>query len=100
MHALNHNLYYAPKVTCPLLYTSEITGTSLRRGAARTMGSEVSMQSVALKTGHDMRGARESAVWEYIDGDDLLLSHASVALAGWPNPTSPIYPPLALICHE
>ena len=97
MHTLNHNLHYTPKVTCPLLYTSEITGTSLRRGAARTMVREVSMQSVVLKTGHDMRGARESAVWEYIDGDDFLLGHASAALAGWPNPTSPIHPP-SLTC--
>ena len=84
-------------MTCPLLYTSEITGTSLRRGAARIMVREVSMQSVVLKTGHDMRGARESAVWEYIDGDDFLLGHASAALAGWPNPTSPIHPP-SLTC--
>ena len=101
MHALNHNLYYAPKVTCPLLYTSEVTGTSLRRGAPRTVVREVSMQSVVLKTGHDMRGARESAVWEYIDGDDFLLGHASAALAGWPNPTSPIYTPsLSCVMNE
>ena len=55
-------MHYAPKVTCPLLYTSGVTGTSLRREAARTMVREVSMQSLVLKNGHDMRGAKESAV--------------------------------------
>ena len=58
------------KVVAPLLWDSAVTGTSLRRGAARIMVRKVKLQAVVAKTGHDMRGSRESSVWEYIDGDD------------------------------
>jgi hypothetical protein len=78
------------KITAPLLWDSDVTGTSLRRGAARIMVRKVRMQEVVAKTGHDMRGARESTVWEYMDRDDLLLCYGSAALAGWSNPYSQI----------
>jgi hypothetical protein len=81
------------KVTAPLLWDSEVTGTSLRRGSTRVMVRKVSMQAVVSKTGHDMKGARESSVWEYIDGDDVLLGYGSAALAAWPHPENPVYPP-------
>ena len=61
--------------TARLLWDSDVTGTSFRRGAA--------MQEVVAKTGHDMRGARVLTVWEYMDGDNPLLSYGS---AGWVNP--------------
>ena len=51
------------------------------------------MQAVVAKTGHDMKGSRESSVWEYIDGDDVLLGHGSAALSGWTRPLDPIFPP-------
>jgi hypothetical protein len=57
------------------------------------MVRKVRMQEVVAKTGHDMRGARESAVRECMNGDDLLLSYGSAALAGWVNPYNQIYPP-------
>jgi hypothetical protein len=81
------------KITAPLLWDSDVTGTSLRRGAARIMVRKVRMQEVVAKTGHDMRGARESTVWEYMDGDDLLLCYGSAALAGWSNPYNQVFPP-------
>jgi hypothetical protein len=81
------------KITASLLWDNEVTGTSLRRGAARTMVRKVDLQSVVAKTGHDMRGSRDSTVWEYLDGDDVLLGQGSAALAGWPNPCRPVYPP-------
>lgn len=81
------------KVTASLLWDSNITGTSLRRGSTQVMVRKVSMQAVVAKTGHDMRGSRESSVWEYIDGDNVLLGHGSAALAGWSRPNEPILPP-------
>jgi hypothetical protein len=51
------------------------------------------MQEVVEKTGHDMRGARESTVSKYMDGDDLLLCYGSAALAGWSNPCNQVFPP-------
>jgi hypothetical protein len=51
------------------------------------------MQEVVAKTGHDMRGARESTVWEYMDDDDLLLCYGSAALARWSNPYNEVFPP-------
>lgn len=39
------------KVTAPLLWDSDVTGTSLRRGAARIMVRKVRMQEVVAKTG-------------------------------------------------
>lgn len=80
------------KVTAPLLWDSDVTGTSLRRGSTRVMVRKVSMQAVVSKTGHDMKGSRESSVWEYIDGDDVLLGYGSAALAGWEHPLNPVYP--------
>jgi hypothetical protein len=59
------------KMTAPLLWESDVTGTSLRRGSAQVMVRKVSMQAVVAKTGHDMKGSSESSVWEYIDGDDV-----------------------------
>ena len=81
------------KITAPLMWSSDVTGTSMRRGSTRVMVRKVSMQAVVAKTGHDMKGSRESSVWEYIDGDDVLLGHGSAALSGWPRPLDPIYPP-------
>jgi hypothetical protein len=40
-----------------------------------------------------MKGFRESSVWEYLDGDDVLLGHGSAALSGWPRSLDPVYPP-------
>ena len=57
------------------------------------MVRKVRIQEVVAKTGYDMRGARESAVWECMNGDDLLLSYGSAALAGWANPYNQVYPP-------
>lgn len=81
------------KVVASLLWDNEVTGTSLRRGAARITVRKVDLQAVVAKTGHDMRGSRESSVWEYIDGDDYLLGQGSAALAGWEHPENPVYPP-------
>lgn len=81
------------KITAPLLWESDVTGTSLRRGSAQVMVRKVSMQAVVAKTGHDMKGSRESSVWEYIDGDDVLLGYGSAALSGWTRPLDPVYPP-------
>ena len=81
------------KVVASLLWDNEVTGTSLRRGAARIMVRKIDLQAVVAKTGHDMRGSRESSVWEYIDGDDYLLGQGSAALAGWEHPENPVYPP-------
>ena len=81
------------KVTSPLLWNSDVTATSMRRGSTRVMVRKVPMQAVVAKTGHDMKGSRESSVWEYIDGDDVLLGHGSAALSGWSRPLDPIYPP-------
>lgn len=81
------------KITASLLWSSDVTGTSMRRGSTRVMVRKVSMQAVVAKTGHDMKGSRESSVWEYIDGDDVLLGHGSAALSGWPRPIDPIHPP-------
>lgn len=81
------------RITAPLLWDSDVTGTSLRRGAARIMVRKVKIQEVVAKTGHDMKGTRESTVWEYMDGDDLLLRYGSTALAGWANPYNRVYPP-------
>ena len=57
------------------------------------MVRKVRIQEVVAKTGYDMRRARESAVWECMNGDDLLLSYGSAALAGWANPYNQVYPP-------
>jgi hypothetical protein len=46
------------KVTASLLWDSNITGTSLRRGSTQVMMRKVSMQAVVAKTGHDTRGSR------------------------------------------
>jgi hypothetical protein len=35
----------------------------------------------------------KSSVWEYIDGDDVLLGYGSAALSGWKRPLDPIFPP-------
>lgn len=84
------------KITAPLLWESDVTGTSLRRGSTRVMVRKVPMQAVVAKTGHDMKGSRESSVWEYIDGDDVLLGYGSAALSGWTRPLDPIFPPTLL----
>jgi hypothetical protein len=81
------------KITAPLLWESDVTGTSLRRGSAQAMVRKVSVRAVVAKTGHDMKGSRESSVWEYIDGDDVLLEYGSAALSGWKRPLDPIFPP-------
>jgi hypothetical protein len=81
------------RITASLLWESDVTGTSLRRGSARVMVRKVPMQAVVAKTGHDMKGSRESSVWEYIDGDDVLLGYGSAALSGWTRPLDPIFPP-------
>ena len=80
-------------ITASLMWNSDVTATSMSRGSTRVMVRKVSMQAVVAKTGHDMKGSRESSVWEYIDGDDVLLGHGSAALSGWPRPLDPIYPP-------
>ena len=51
------------------------------------------MPRVVTKTGHDMKGCRESTVWEQMDGDDVLLSYASAALAGSEKPFNQVHPP-------
>jgi hypothetical protein len=48
------------KVTAPLLWDSDVTGTSSRRGAARIMEMKVRMQEIVAKTGHDMRGIKDA----------------------------------------
>ena len=54
-----------------------MTGTSQSRGAARTVVRKADMQSAVAKTGHDMRGSRESTEREYRDGDDVLSGEES-----------------------
>lgn len=57
------------------------------------MPRKARLQEVVAKTRHDMRGSRDSTVWEYMDEDHLLLSDGSAALAGWPNPYNNVFPP-------
>lgn len=88
------------KITFRLLWKSDVTPTSIRRGSTWIMVREVHLRAVVAETGHDMKGSRESSGWECIDGDDVLRGHGSAALSGWSRPLDPFYPPQKLLSHR